>query len=75
MPYRKSILISLPAIALLACFVAGSFTGYYYNDLAAGLLTGAGIGLIVMSMLRMLFRSAPKQKPHHDPEIQKDEPA
>lgn len=63
----------MPAIALLSCFLAGTFTGYYYNDLAAGLLTGAGIGLIVMSVLRMLFRSAPKQKPHVDPDEQKDE--
>lgn len=59
--YRKAI----PAFVLVICFFIGTATGYYYNDLSAGILIGLGSGFIMMSILRMVLKRTNGKKTEH----------
>lgn len=58
MKENKRIRKAIPAMAMLACFLIGTTTGFLTNDLTAGILIGSGIGLILLSILRMVLKQA-----------------
>ena len=62
MTERKRFRKAVPSFALVICFFIGTATGYYYNDLSAGILIGLGSGFIVMSVLRMVLKRTDSQK-------------
>lgn len=60
MKEKKRIRKAIPAMAMLACFLIGTATGFLTNDLSAGILIGAGTGLILLSILRMVLKQDKK---------------